>query len=75
MKCFWTMGWMRRPSVHSRADAGTLDWLRVSRKSGCADVYAERAVEDFGAAADESGVGGDQRAGRMKWRRRWGGWR
>ena len=30
-------------------------------QSGGADVYAERAVEGGGAAADESGLGGDQR--------------
>ena len=36
--------------------------LELRRKSGSADVHAERAFEDCGVAADESGMGGDERA-------------
>ena len=44
-------------------------------ESGGVDVYAERAVEGGGVAADESGVGGDQRAAGVGGGRRWGGWK
>ena len=44
---------------------------KLCGQSGSANVYAERAVEGFGAAADEGGVGGDQRAARIGIRRQW----
>ncbi len=48
--------------LRSTGQPGRLSRMFVCGESGCADVYAERAVEDCGIAADEGGVGGDERA-------------